>query len=99
LRLRRTCEPKTSREERKRRNRITAKHSRDRKNAYIQHLEMSLRIANQRIMELERRIESMERVQHFVEENEAFVVVEEEEKDEDHLLFASSAFKEDGDLC
>ncbi len=49
-----------SKEERKARNRLTAKKSRDKKNAYIHQLETSLRLANERAMELERRIESME---------------------------------------
>ena len=53
-------EPTGSKEERKVRNRVTAKKSRDKKNAYILELETRLRLANERVMELERRMEGME---------------------------------------
>lgn len=70
-----------SKEERKARNRLTAKRSRDRRNAYIQHLETSLRLANERTMELERRIESMEKAQ--------------QSEDADVLYFLSNALNTD----
>ncbi len=48
-------------ETRKARNRITAKRSREKRMAYIEHLERSLREANQRVADLERRMLEMQR--------------------------------------
>ena len=82
LRLRR-AEPKApfTKEERKARNRLTAKKSRDRRNAYIEQLETNLRLANERVMELERRIEGMAHAQ--------------EAEQADELFFLSTALNED----
>ena len=48
-------------ETRRARNRITAKKSRERRMAYIEQLEQSLRSADQRIADLERRMLEMQR--------------------------------------